>query len=106
MAKDFTATISGKSERAESWRQVYGSETINIKSPIPTFANLPGIGDTQIYELDLDLLTTEQRAKLVNYIATKFDIPVAEVDRDLNILGCPILAEDITVTIHNPLKWI
>lgn len=105
MGKDFTATISGNSERAETWRQIMGTETINIKSPIPSYANLPGKPNAMIYELDLGLLTDEQRAKLVSHISDKFNISITDVSRDLDEIGCPVLAEDVTIAVHNPQKW-
>jgi len=105
MTKDFTATISEKSERAEMWQTVLGDKTIPIRSPIPTKANLPGKPAASIYEMDIESLTGEQREKLIDYLAERFGIPKAEVAHDLDEVGCPILAEDIIVTIQNPQKW-
>jgi hypothetical protein len=105
MAKDFTATISGNSERAEVWRQILGTETVNIKSPFPSVANLPGKPTAKVYELDINLLSDEQRERLVNHISSQFNLSIADVSRDLNEMGCPLLAEDLTITVHNPQKW-
>ena len=105
MGKDFTATISGNSERAETWRWVLGTETICIKSPYPAYANLPGKPNVGIYELDLSLLTDDQRERLIRYISEKFDIPLIDVANDLDEIGCPVLTEDVRITIHNPQKW-
>lgn len=105
MGKDFTATISGNSDRAETWRKILGTETIYIKSPIRSFANLPGKPNTAIYELDLDLLTDDQRERLVSHLSARFDISITDVARDLDVIGCPILADDVIVTIHNPQRW-
>ena len=106
MGKDFTATITGDSEWAEMWRRVHGCDTVYLKSFIPGFADLPGKPDTLIYELDVALLTDEQRQRLVQHIADTFGLDMAEVDRDLDIIGCPVLAEDLTVTVHNPQRWV
>ena len=105
MASDFEAKIRGNSERAETWRRILGSETVNIKSPIPSVASLPGKGETTIYELDIKLLTAEQRQRLVAHLAERFGYTPHDVDRDLDDIGCPILNEDISVIIHNPQKW-
>lgn len=106
MAKDFTATISETSERAETWRQVLGTRTIYLKSFIPVFFDLPGKPCTKSYELDLPLLTAEQRQRLVVYISDKFSFEKGYVEHNLDIVGCPILAEDVTVTANNPQKWL
>lgn len=105
MPKDFTATISSTSERAETWRQVLGTRTIYLKSFIPVSFDLPGKPCTKSYELDLTLLTTEQRQRLIDYICNKFNFKKGYVDYNLDVVGCPILAEDVTVTVKNPQKW-
>ena len=105
MSKNFTATISEKSERAEMWLSILGARTIPIRSPIPTKANLPGKPGASIYEMDIESLTGEQREKLIDHLAKRFGVPRAEVAHDLDEIGCPILAEDIIVTIQNPQKW-
>lgn len=105
MPEDFTATISSTSQRAETWRQILGTRTINLKSFLPTYANLPEKPNAKIYELDLILLTTEQRQRLIIYLSKKFNFTKAYVERNLDALGCPILAEDVVMTVRNPQKW-
>ena len=104
--KDFQASISKTSERAETWLAVFGSKTIPLKSPIPYKANIPEKGSVYVYDLDLSLLTQEQRQRLVIHIAKRFDYEESFVDKELDSMGCPILAEDVTIIIHNPQKWI
>lgn len=105
MGKDFTATIVKKGERADEWQEILGSTTINIKSPLPSYANLPGKPKELIYELDLALLTAGQRYRLVTHLSTKFNMWADEVEAHLDRVGCPILAEDVTITVHNPQRW-
>ena len=107
MAKDFTATIRKDSERAKDWEKILGPgiRTVHLISPIPERANLPGHKDASIYYLDLDLLTTQQRDCLVQHISNKFGISEEEVKQQLLNHGVPILADDITISVTNPLKW-
>lgn len=106
---DFTATISNRSnpDRAIAWRTVFGSETIVLKSPIPSLAKLPGrLTTTLIYEVDIRALTVEQRKRMVAHLAEKFGYEAHVVENALDTEGCPILAEDVFVTIHNPQRWL
>lgn len=92
-----TATIKDESRKRE-WIDILGTDTIPIKSPIPTWASLPDRDDALIYELDLTTLTSEQRGRLVNHIARKFDFSPEEVENRLADEGVPILADDVVVT--------
>lgn len=106
MARDFVLTIHD-SERAAVAERVYGSPSVCVKSPFPQHASLPGFDTPQlVYELDLALLTPEQRERLVLYIAETFDYAPEEVRQSLDQEGFPILAEGTAVVIHNPQRWI
>jgi hypothetical protein len=52
----------------------------------------------QAYQLDLDAITTRQRMRLVDELADRFELEPADVDRDLDKMGVPILATDVTVS--------
>ena len=106
MGKDFKATIRQNSERAEAWREVFGSYEVPLRSPLPMRASAPGIAEGLFYELDLQELSAEQRRRLITHIAQKFQIDEREVVETLDEVGCPILDEDVTVTVLNPLKWV
>lgn len=106
MNTDFTATINESSDRAAAWRDIFGSHTIPIRSPIPERANAPGVTDGLFYQIDLRQITPEQRARMVRFIAGRFTIPAAEVDAALDAVGCPILADDVAVIEQRPQKWI
>lgn len=105
MSQDFTATVRDTVRVAE-WEAVFGDTNVCIKSPVPIVANLPGRPGVPIYELDLAQLTAVQRERLIAHIAAKFNIPADEVAADLDTIGVPILADDVTITIHNPQKWL
>lgn len=105
MERDFSATITNPARAAE-WQAVFGTTTVNIKSPLPEWADLPGKGRSIVYFLDLDLITLEQRQRLVEHISQKFNLSAAEVEADLDAHGMPILDEDCLVTAVNPQKWL
>lgn len=94
---EVTCTVSG--ERAEVFRAVFGSATVPIMSPFVERGNLPGLGERDVYKLNLKKLTPEQRVRLVAYVAGRFDLPLAEVERDLEATGMPILAEGCVVSV-------
>lgn len=103
--KDFTATIVGGSERSIMWQEVMGSNEVVLKSPFAFKASIPGYGVTRVYEMDIDALQPEQLERLIVALARKFGVPEQEVRHDLDGIGCPVLADDIIVTIHNPQRW-
>ncbi len=105
MAKEFTAKISGSGKRAETWRYVFDTETVHIKSPALLTIDLPGQLQAWCYALDLAILDDGQRQRLVAHLSEKFDIPARQVDALLDSHGCPIRAEDVMVTVKNPQKW-
>ena len=105
MSKDFVANIHDP-ERAAEWQRILGITSVYVKSFFPTYANLPGHPNARIYELDLDLLTDDQRTKLTAFLAQKFGMDADQAKAMLPEYGVPILAKDVTITIHNPQKWL
>jgi hypothetical protein len=103
--KDFTATIRKGSPREQEWLKVLGGNVAILRSPIPTWRTLPS-GNALCFELDLQALTGDQRKRLVQHLAEKFSVPAEEVEADLGTIGVPILDEDVTVTVFNPMRWV
>jgi len=94
MGKDFVVTVDNQ-KRMDDWVSMFDTVTVHVTSPIPKEAFLPGFDEPQlIYELDLALITKQQRQKLVGYLSKKFGIPMAQVDREIEAHGVPILAAD------------
>ena len=92
-----TATISDP-ERKAFWESIIGGNEVPIVSFVPQMAKLPSFDVLQpIYMLSLKAITEEHRARLVEAIAQKFDIPASEVAETLNDHGVPILASDVSV---------
>ncbi len=105
MGKDFTVTLFG--ERGEEYEKVIGTRTINVRSPFPEARRLEGKAESElVYMVDLDLLTDEQRKKLIEHVANKFGADVRAVEAAINALGLPIRASETVVTVDHPQKWL
>jgi len=101
-----TATIHETSPRASDWMHVFGRlNDIPLRGPFAIKVNVPGRSSVSAYLLDVSLLTAEERLRLVNHIANRFNLPPAEVDRDLDAQGVPVLAEDVLVSVPQGLAF-
>lgn len=105
MAKDFEVIINDPDRRAD-FIKIFGRDRVNVTSPLPEWAELPTIGKAPVYKMDLNLLTLNERLRLVGHLAQKFNIPADEVARDLEKEGVPILAQHCTVVVYNPQRWL
>lgn len=104
MGKDFIATLTDP-ERAKAFVEIFGSASVYIESPIGQLADLPGKPEARIFKLDLSLITPEQKQKLAEHIAQRWELPLEEVAADIDKQGVPILDEQCYVTVLNPQKW-
>lgn len=105
--RDFTARInSDDPQRAAVWRMVFESDEVPLRSPFSALAMLPERGPTEVYDLAIAALTAEQRTRLVLHISGRFNIPAEQVEAQLDVIGCPILAEDVVIVIERPWRWI
>jgi hypothetical protein len=91
-----TATIHDQ-ERRRLWSQVFPGATFPIKSILTSKANLPGLPNADVYMLDLEAITDEQREGLIMVIANTFCLPIDEVRSEID-LGVPILAEGVSAS--------
>lgn len=106
MGKDFRVIIEEPVRRAD-FMAVFGRKEVCIQSPLPEWAKLAGFDDpVQVYYLDFDEITTEERQRLVELIAQKFGEAPEEVNRLLDVHGLPILASDCFVVINNAQRWL
>ena len=92
-----TATIADYSSRADEWREAYGGTTIPIMSPVAVRAQLEGAGEHDVYLLNVKALSFTQRASLVAFLAKRFKSTVEEASAQLDAVGLPIIAKDVTV---------
>jgi hypothetical protein len=105
MGGDFTVTVL-EPDRAAEFEAIFGTTTVGVKSPFPVKADLPGHPDSWVYELDLGLITANQRARLVAHLAGEFDVPAEEVEATLDEQGVPIRVVDCAVGMANLLRWM
>lgn len=105
--KDFKVILSETSSRADDFKTVFGRLEVCIQSPLPRLAQLPGFDVPQrVYLLDLDALSEDEEARLVQHISTKFGVGEVEVILHLANQGVPILADDCIVVVDHPQRWI
>ncbi len=93
----FTAVLNSQSPRYSDWRHVLGHDSVPIKSPQVAKANLGDELDVEVYQLDIEALSPEQRDRLVNFVALKFGVAPVKVEEQLESIGFPIRAVDVTV---------
>jgi hypothetical protein len=105
MATDFAVSLREDTERGRAWAEVFGTTRVHVRSPLPEWVTLPERGAALVFFLDLALLSTEQRERLIEYLAQKFGLAVSEVATEIDKAGVPILAEECTVTVYNPHRW-
>ena len=106
MGKDFRVGVVKDSERGKEFMEVFGTVMVFVKSPIPKFIITPEKEKALAYFLDIDLLTKKQRKNLVRHLSKKFKQSIAEVEKDLETKGIPVLKKDTIKIIENPQKWL
>ena len=92
--------------RVEEFTEIFGGPVVPVKSPIPSWELLGENKDERlVYMLDFRALDAEQKARLVEHLAAKFDAPAYQVLAQLNKDGLPIIAGNTIVNIKNPERW-
>ena len=92
----WSAHLVSSSPRYSKWNYILACEEVPLKSP-QSYRTLINGNQTEVYDIDLSKLTGEQHARLVEWIASQFSVPVQDVARDLPSEGFPIRTEDVTV---------
>jgi len=93
------------SPRYEEWRAILGTDEVPIISPTPASAIL-GTEMAEVYKLDIAKLALDQKSLLIDFCIRRFGSNVtadqrAEIERELNEVGFPIRAEDVTVAFDH-----
>jgi hypothetical protein len=95
-----TAIIANDSPRAARWREVFGSETIPLVSPLAVRGQVLGMESARFYKLDVRALSDDQRRRLEAYLCGRFRLSEAEVRTSLDgEHGLPVLADDAMVVM-------
>lgn len=91
-------SVTNPPERVRQFVEVFGTNTVPVKGIIPVSANLPDFETpVPVYLLDLDKITPEQRARLVDQMVERFKEHPDEIREALNTEGMPIIAEGTTL---------
>jgi len=98
MSRDIQCTITDR-ERARLFVQVFGTPTVYLKDAVGEIANLPGLGERHVYKLDMDEVTPDEKMRLAEAIAARFNLLLEEVLYMLDTDGVPILAEHCVLTL-------
>lgn len=104
MGKDFEVMIID-SERKKNFIEIFGTNIVKIESPIPKKIIRPNGEEALAYFLDLNLITDEERERLINNIVKRFDQSIEFVREHLDEMGVPILKEGCSLWIENPQRW-
>ena len=81
-------------ERAKVFQDIFGSTIIKVTSSSPQDLELPSGEIVKAFYLDLTQITSEQRKKLVTYLAESFNFSEIEVNDKLEAIGVPILEKN------------
>jgi len=89
-------------ERRQEWKTVLGIDELPIVSPIPLLADLPGVDNALVYELNVRTLDADQLQSLIGHLADKFGRDIDYTRHYVLTYGVPILANDVTVIATIP----
>lgn len=87
--------LNSASPRYASWLNIFGTDRAALLAPFEREVDFIGVGKVYAYVLNLEELTAEQIARLVQFVVKKFGAPAVEVQAELKAKGYPILPEDI-----------
>lgn len=80
------------------WVSIFGCDEIPLRSPLTDWVTVPEFEEAQAcYWLDLTKIDDEQRARLVDALAARFDLDAKMVDELLEKDGVPVRAEDVVM---------
>ena len=97
MACRCEATISEKDPRAEIWLYIFGKRSFPLRYPLQNAnPNFPG---KTFYSGDATALTAEQKARLIEAMTKKFNIPASHLEESFKDGVIPILAENVILSI-------
>ncbi|MCZ7568796.1 MAG: hypothetical protein M5U01_09440 [Ardenticatenaceae bacterium] len=97
MRVEYTVTVH-EPARAALFTRLFGSATVGVCSRFPSAVTVPELGAVLAYRLNLALIGPAARARLVDHLAARFGHDAEFVDRQLDAMGVPIIAEGCTVS--------
>jgi hypothetical protein len=98
MNPPWSATLNPCGPNYEHWHHVLCSDSVPLTSSASVRANLGDKErDVEVYMLNLRALTLKQRARLVSFVAQRFNARIDQVEEEVDRAGFPIRAEDVIV---------
>jgi hypothetical protein len=99
--KDFKVIVYDK-ERKKRFEEVFGTNSVYVKSPFSKLIRIPS-GETKLaYFLDFQYVNEKQRERLVVLLAERFDLTEEYVNKKLEQIGLPILKENTGLWVSHP----
>ena len=99
--RDFTVTVYD-GVRGEEFEKVFGSTTVPVMDPVPSWAELPGFDEPQlVYMLDQYRVPVDAHWRLVEHLGQVFGLEKREVEEELRKKGMPILASECVADLGN-----
>lgn len=93
------AHLSTASPRYADWLKVFGTNAVQVMSPLPSMIELPNKTIELAYVVELTSLAPPVLAKLTRFLADRFGLDEDELNREIGQHGVPILAKDITLSV-------
>jgi hypothetical protein len=88
-------------ERRELWLWIMGHARLPIKEFFGELVNLPHMPNTHVYILDADMLTEEQKERLIKALAPKFNMDYESALAEFETHSIPIISDGLSVTIDD-----
>ena len=105
MSRDFRVTITDPASAGSVATVDWHRHRVRT-FPHPRRGGHRGQRATRVYILDEQQLTPAQRLALCEGLADLFDAAAWEVDQDMRSKGILILADQCSVTVLNPQRWL
>jgi hypothetical protein len=94
----YRAILNPSGPNYATWKEIFGANPVPLQSCHSVKANLGEENNVEVYLLNLQAMTLNQRAGLLAIIAQKFKVPVFEVEAEIEKTGFPIRAVDVVVS--------
>ena len=94
----WSAILNPSGPNFESWNEVMGAHRVPLQSAKSILVTLGEEKNVEVYQLDLSAMTLKQKARLLGFVARKFNTPVYEVEKEIAQRGFPIRAADVIVS--------
>jgi hypothetical protein len=92
------AILDPRGPNYQDWFRIFGHNSVPLISPEKKLATLGEEKDIEVYLLNLRGMTLNQRARLLGFIANKFNEPIFTVQKEIERDGFPIRANDVILS--------